>query len=184
MPHMNQPGDTTERKTNLWAPWRIEYIRSLGEPEGDGCFLCRYHLEPEKDERNLVLWRGRWCMAVLNRFPYAGGHTLVAPYEHLPTLTDLTGEMMREMMEMLRDLQGVLGHAIRAEGFNVGLNVGQCAGAGLPGHLHAHIVPRWTGDTNFMTVLGEVRVIPQALDDLYAQLREASKELGLPKLSR
>ena len=180
---MTSSGDSTERNTNLWAPWRTEYIRSLSEPEDDGCFLCRYRGEPEKDESNLVVWRGAGCMAVLNRFPYTGGHALVAPYEHVAGLADLSGERMREMMEMLRDLQAVLAHVVGAQGFNVGLNLGHCAGAGLPGHVHAHIVPRWMGDTNFMSVLGDVRVIPQALEDLYAQLREASEELGLPKLS-
>ncbi len=166
---------------NLWAPWRMEYIDSLASPQEDGCFLCRYRDEPEKDESNLVLRRGERAFAVLNRFPYAAGHALVAPYEHVAGLADLDGQTMQEMMELLRDLQTLLARVIRAQGFNIGMNVGRCAGAGLPGHLHAHIVPRWSGDVNFMTVLGEVRVIPQALDDLYARLRRPSAEPDPPK---
>ncbi|MCP4375958.1 MAG: HIT domain-containing protein [bacterium] len=168
--------------TNIWAPWRIEYIQSLAGDD-DGCFLCKYRDEPARDSENLLLWRGKECLAVMNRFPYTGGHILVAPLEHVPNLADLTGSAMCEMMEMVRDLQIVLTRAIGAHGFNVGMNIGRCAGAGLPGHLHMHVVPRWNGDTNFMSVLGDVRVIPQALSDLYEQLQAVSSELQLPKLS-
>ena len=151
-------------------------------PDG-GCFLCRYNQEPHNDASNLVLWRGRDCMALLNRFPYTGGHCMVAPMGHVPDLASLEPRTMLEMMEMLRDLQITLAAAIKCEGFNVGMNVGRCAGAGLPGHLHAHIVPRWSGDTNFMAVLGQVRVIPQSLDAVYKLLAEKSRDLGLPKPS-
>ncbi len=168
--------------SNIWAPWRIEYIQSLGG-DGDTCFLCRYRDEASKDSENLLLWRGEECFAVMNRFPYTGGHMLVAPLEHVSGLEDLSGAAMCEMMEMVRDLQSVLTRAIGAHGFNVGMNIGRCAGAGLPGHLHLHVVPRWNGDTNFMSVLGDIRVIPQALTQLYEQLQEASDELQLPKLS-
>jgi ATP adenylyltransferase len=168
--------------TNIWAPWRIEYIQSLAD-DNDACFLCRYRDEPSNDTDNLLLWRGKACFAVMNRFPYTGGHMLVAPLEHVGGLEDLSGAVMCEMMEMVRDLQIVLKHTIGAQGFNVGMNIGRCAGAGLPGHLHMHIVPRWGGDTNFMSVLGDVRVIPQALSQLYQQLQSKSGELKLPKLS-
>ncbi len=108
---------------------------------------------------------------------------LVAPRDHLADLSDLSGAVMCEMMEMVRDLQIVLKRTIGAHGFNVGMNLGRCAGAGLPGHLHLHVVPRWNGDTNFMSVLGDIRVIPQAMSQLYQQLLQTSDELQLPKLS-
>ncbi|MDP6543160.1 MAG: HIT domain-containing protein [Phycisphaerae bacterium] len=167
---------------NLWAPWRIEYIQSLDDDD-DTCFLCRYRDEPSKDAENLLLWRGRACIAVMNRFPYTGGHMLVAPLEHLAGLEDISAAVMCEMMEMVRDLQTVLTQAIGPHGFNVGMNIGRCAGAGLPGHLHMHVVPRWNGDTNFMSALGDIRVIPQALSQLYSHLRDTSEKLQLPKLS-
>ena len=178
---MGEESGSTERQVNLWAPWRMEYIASLAD-EGDGCFLCRYRDEASRDEANLVLWRGRRSFAVMNRFPYTGGHTMIAPLAHVGTLGELDHETLCEMMEILRDTQQVLERVVHAHGFNIGMNIGRCAGAGLPGHLHVHIVPRWTGDTNFMAVFGQVRVIPETLDRLYGQLREAGEELGLPKL--
>ena len=183
---MSEESHSTERKRNLWAPWRMEYIDGLGESaavgEGDGCFLCRYRDQADRDADNLVLWRGAHCLAVMNRFPYTGGHTMVAPLAHVADLGELPPAGMVEMLSMVRDLQTLLGDVVRAQGFNVGMNIGRCAGAGLPGHLHVHVVPRWSGDTNFMAVLGEARVIPQALDELYGQLRLASERLGLPRL--
>ncbi|MBN1943661.1 MAG: HIT domain-containing protein [Phycisphaerae bacterium] len=173
--------DRTNRK-NLWAPWRMEYIRSLAEPD-DGCFLCRCRDETENDDANLVVWRGRRTLAVLNRFPYTGGHCLVAPYEHVPDLTDLPTETLTEIMEMLRDLQQAMTRALKPDGFNVGINLGRCAGAGLPGHIHAHIVPRWEGDTNFMPVFGRVHVVPEFLENILAEVRRAGEAMGLPKLS-
>jgi ATP adenylyltransferase len=179
---MNDDASSTERKSNIWAPWRMEYINGLSD-EG-GCFLCRYRDEPAKDAENLVLWRGSRCFAVLNRFPYTGGHSMVAPLDHVPGLGDLDDATMLEMMGMLRDLQQALEHTVHAQGFNVGINIGRCAGAGLPGHLHLHIVPRWNGDTNFMAVFGDVRVIPQSLESLYAALRKSSAELNLPRVKK
>ena len=173
----------TDRKRNIWAPWRIEYINGLHDGSDDGCFLCRCRDEPDHDDQNLVLWRGVQCLTVLNRFPYTGGHCLVAPYAHLGNFDELDGACMREMMETGRDLQKLLAHTVRAGGFNVGMNIGRCAGAGLPDHLHIHIVPRWAGDTNFMAVLGEVRIIPQSLESLLCDLRQASDKLKLPQLS-
>jgi len=178
---MDEQAPSPEFKTNIWSPWRMEYIESLAGPEG-GCFLCRARDEPAADAANYVLWRGRRAMAILNRFPYTGGHSLVAPLAHVAGLEDLDEPTLLEIFAMVRDLRAVLARAIRAEGFNVGLNLGRCAGAGLPGHLHVHIVPRWPGDTNFMAVLGDVRVIPVALGKLRTQLLEAGEELGLPKL--
>ena len=173
-----QPHDET-RIRNLWAPWRSEYIRSLADHQDDDCFLCRYRDQPERDRENLVLWRRSSCLAVLNRFPYTGGHALVAPLVHVPDLAGLDAPTMQEMMEMLRDLQAVLGEGLGSHGFNIGMNVGQCAGAGLPGHLHAHIVPRWNGDTNFMSVFDQIRVIPMSLESIYDALGAAADRLGI-----
>lgn len=172
-----------ERNRNIWAPWRMEYIDSLAEPD-DECFLCRCRDQRDRDEQNLVLWRSDHCMAVLNRYPYTGGHALVAPLEHVANLADLSQQAMLELMSLLIDLQQVMTHAISAQGFNIGMNAGRCAGAGLPGHLHVHIVPRWPGDTNFMGILGDVRVIHTSLAEVYTQLRCASEELKLPSRPR
>ena len=171
------------RIRNLWAPWRSEYIRSLHNDKDEGCFLCRCREETGREKENLVLWRGRQCLAVLNRFPYTGGHTLVAPYDHVGHLGDLDAETMLEMMEMLRDLRDALAEAVNADGFNVGINLGRCAGAGLPGHLHAHIVPRWQGDTNFISIFDDARVIPVSLQSLYEAIQGAADRLGLPRVS-
>lgn len=180
---MTDESNSTERNRNLWAPWRMEYIDALSEPS-DGCFLCRYAEDPDNDVKHFVLWRGQRCFALLNRFPYTGGHSMIAPYSHHGELYQLDDETMLEMMQLLRDMQAILKKAVNAEGFNVGINVGRCAGAGLPGHLHIHIVPRWSGDTNFMSVFGGARVIPQSLESLFQAILQAGKLLGLPKFSK
>lgn len=167
-----------ERARNLWAPWRMEYIDALDD-NSDGCFLCRYRDTPDADTRSLVVARLAHTMVVMNRFPYTGGHLLVAPYKHVGSLHELSAEELSELMTALRDCQDLLTRAVNAEGFNVGFNLGRCAGAGLPGHIHMHIVPRWGGDTNFMSVLGGVRVIPQALEALYQRLRSLAAEMNL-----
>ncbi len=151
----------------LWAPWRLSYIVTTKEPGPEGCFLCRYAAEPRADRENLVVARGRRTLTVLNRFPYNNGHLLVAPLAHKAGLEDLDDEELLEGMHVLRTMTGVLRRRMSAEGFNIGVNLGKVAGAGLPGHLHWHLVPRWSGDTNFMPVLANVNVIPQALDALY-----------------
>jgi ATP adenylyltransferase len=180
---MSDEQPNAEWKRNIWAPWRIEYIESLCAG-GAGCFLCEIREAPERDDENLLIWRGRRCLTVLNRFPYTGGHSLVAPLEHLPSLADIDAEAVLEMMAMVRDVQQAISRAIRAQGFNIGINIGRCAGAGLPGHLHVHVVPRWPGDTNFMHVFGDVRVIPDALEKLRDKIRQAAEELNLPALAR
>ena len=178
---------------NLWAPWRFEYLKSLGEKEahqgedaggaeGESCFLCRYWCAPEDDKTNLVLWRGRRCLVVLNLFPYTAGHLLIAPIAHVGTMQDLDDETLLELMVLTRDAQQVLAEAIHPHGYNVGININRCAGAGLPDHIHLHLVPRWSGDTNFMGVTVEVRVISQALGELYTQLGEISRRLKLPSV--
>ena len=160
---------------NLWAPWRIGYVQGLAEKSD--CFICDYLKRPDDDAQNLVLWRSSHCVMLLNRFPYNNGHLLIAPTAHKADLQELTDAEMLELMQMVARAQQTLTKAIKPQGFNVGLNLGRCAGAGLPGHLHFHIVPRWEGDTNFMAITGEVRVIPQALADSYQLLRTAAANL-------
>jgi ATP adenylyltransferase len=172
----------TERKLNLWAPWRMEYLKGAAGSD-EGCFLCGHRDDGDRDEESFVFWRGARCFGVLNRYPYTGGHSLICPYEHVPTLGGLDTGTLLELTEMARDLQIVLTEAIGAEGFNVGMNVGRCAGAGLPGHLHVHVVPRWPGDTNFITVMGEVRVVNESLQKLHRHIVQTSERLSLPRLT-
>jgi len=180
---MDDDSHSTERQRNLWAPWRMEYIDALNAGPDGTCFLCSYGEQASEDRTNLVLWRGRHSFVVMNRFPYTGGHCMIAPYDHVPDLAGLSAESFGEMFAFLRDTQRVLSKAIGAEGFNIGINIGRCAGAGLPGHLHVHVVPRWSGDTNFMAVFGGVRVLPQALDATYEKIAEVGREMDLPKTS-
>lgn len=172
----------SEKNRNLWAPWRLEYIRELGGAEDGGCFLCRYAEHPEQDRENQVIWRGPTCLTVFNRFPYNNGHLLIAPQAHQAELDDLEESGLTELIRTIRDAKRLLKATLGAHGFNVGMNFGRCAGAGLPGHLHVHIVPRWDGDTNFMPVVGDTRVISQSIEALYEQMRETAKALGLPSL--
>lgn len=165
----------------LWAPWRLSYITNSGAaqpepktsallPGGDpGCFLCRAVVDAN-DRENLVLGRGPHSVIVINRYPYNNGHLLIAPRLHKATLADLDDTEHLELQHQLARCVHILQQQMNAEGFNIGLNLGRVAGAGLPGHLHWHVVPRWSGDTNFMPVLAGIRVIPQALDELWSQL--------------
>jgi ATP adenylyltransferase len=158
----------------------MEYIESTIGRDDEPCFLCAYRDRPQDDAANRVIWRTDDALVVMNRFPYTNGHLLIAPMAHKADLADLSELEMGHTWWLTREAKGLLQAAIDPQGFNIGLNFGRCAGAGLPGHLHIHIVPRWNGDTNFMAVLGDVRVIPQSLDRLYEQLVTVSKEMGLP----
>ncbi len=154
----------------LWAPWRLSYVKHDDHSVREGCFLCRYRDMPHDDATHWVIDRGPLALTVLNRFPYNNGHLLIAPLAHKAHLGDLTDE---ESMACLKQLQywiGRLSELMHPDGFNVGLNLGSAAGAGVPGHLHWHIVPRWQGDTNFMPIIGDVKVIPQSLQSLYELL--------------
>jgi ATP adenylyltransferase len=163
----------------LWAPWRLAYVAAAKPPAAsDDCFLCRGLAESD-DRANLIAWRGGRSVVVLNRFPYNNGHLLIAPNAHKGRLDELTPEELLETQETLRRMVGVLDGLMRPDGYNIGLNLGAAAGAGLPGHLHWHVVPRWHGDTNFMPVLADVKVIVQSLDTLHdlltARLREEKR---------
>ena len=165
---------------NLWAPWRIEYIQELSERSD--CFICHNLKNPQDDNKNQVLWRSDRSIVVLNRFPYNNGHLLIAPARHIPDLDQASDEELLELTRLIRESQKALSAAIKPHGFNVGMNFGRCAGAGLPDHFHIHIVPRWNGDTNFMSVCSDTGVISQSLAELFEQLKQVSKENNLPNL--
>ena len=150
----------------LWAPWRMEYI--LSEKGGD-CIFCPGD-NRDGDEARLILYVGNLSMVMMNRYPYNNGHLLVAPVRHVPGLEFLSDEETLDLMKMVRVSIAALRKIMAPEGFNVGLNLGAVAGAGVEEHMHFHIVPRWNGDTNCMTVLGDVRVIPQHIKETYAKL--------------
>jgi ATP adenylyltransferase len=151
----------------LWAPWRLSYVASAKAPAAsDPCFICQ-GLVSNDDRRNLIVLRAPLSVVLLNRFPYNNGHLLVAPRHHKGRLDELSSDELLETMETLRRSIHVLDEQMRPDGYNVGLNLGAAAGAGLPGHLHWHVVPRWSGDTNFMPILADVKVIVQSLDALY-----------------
>jgi ATP adenylyltransferase len=167
----------------LWAPWRLAYIKAEAVtapvpkslallPGADAeCFVCRAVVD-DADRENLVVDRTELSIVILNRFPYNNGHLLIAPRRHQGELDQLTSEEQLDLMQVIARQNERLQRLMRPDGFNVGLNLGRVAGAGLPGHLHWHIVPRWSGDTNFMPVLAGVKVIPQSLDALWELLTQ------------
>lgn len=157
----------------IWAPWRMVYI---GGDHDDKCIFCKI-LEADNDGENLVLFRDDKTFVLMNRYPYTNGHVMVVPKRHVGDVDELTDE---EMLELFKNTQKMI-KALRSfnpEGFNVGINVGRIAGAGVPGHVHIHVVPRWGGDTNFMPVLGDVRVISESLEATYQKLLEALSKLS------
>jgi ATP adenylyltransferase len=155
---------------HLWSPWRMQYIQDASEePDAGGCVFCAI---PES-EAERVLARGRLAYVVLNKFPYNPGHVLAVPLRHVGELEDVTPEENAELQALLQRAIGAIRRAASPDGFNVGLNLGRIAGAGLPEHLHWHVVPRWSGDTNFMSVVGGTRVLPELLADTYLRLKPA-----------
>jgi len=152
---------------HLWAPWRIEYLRMTPE---SGCILCRKPGE-DNDEANLILYRGEHNFIILNAFPYNPGHLMVAPYRHTADLHELEEEEAMEHFRIIKKGLGLLREVMEPAGFNIGLNLGRAAGAGIAEHLHTHIVPRWGGDTNFMPVLSDTKVLPEALTATYRKLK-------------
>lgn len=160
---------------NLWAPWRSVYIGK----EHSGCIFCE-KLNSDQDHENLVIHRGKTVFVIMNLYPYNNGHLLVAPKRHVGDITDLTDEELLEMHKMTQFMVKVLRTAFgNPHGFNIGINLGQVAGAGVPGHLHIHIVPRWNGDVNFMAVIGDTRVISEGLEQTYQKIKGAlAKELA------
>lgn len=164
---------------NLWAPWRMEYIKHVDDDDA-GCFLCEAWQHPDEDEQRLVVHRDKAGMILLNRYPYTNGHLLVALGDHTPDLPEMTAEQRASLFELVCEAERLLKATLNPQGINIGINVGRCAGAGLPGHLHVHLVPRWSGDTNFMQAVGAVRVIPQALEEIHEELTAAAPKVFGP----
>ena len=150
----------------LWAPWRIEYI--LGEKDED-CIFC-YKPKEDRDRENLLLFRGEKNFVMLNKYPYNPGHLMVAPYEHVSSLNALDDEELQEHFKLVSKCAEMLRGEMNPEGFNIGINMGKVAGAGIEEHIHTHIVPRWNGDTNFMPVFSDIRVVPEALEATFDKL--------------
>jgi ATP adenylyltransferase len=162
---------------NLWAPWRLDYIRSSGDKPA-GCFICDAWANPDLDERHYVIGRDEHGLVMLNRYPYTNGHVLIVPGEHVGDLIDLPAAKRAALMELVVTAERVIQATLNPQGMNIGANIGRSAGAGVPGHVHIHVVPRWGGDTSFMHVVGQVRVNPQALDDVYREFRSAWAKLA------
>jgi ATP adenylyltransferase len=152
----------------LWTPWRYAYISSADRVPG--CIFCDKIAEND-DRKNFIVHRGQHCFIILNAYPYTSGHVMVVPYAHLDELVKLPSEAAHELIELSQQMESILRKVYRAEGVNLGMNIGKCAGAGVAGHVHMHVLPRWTADANFMSVVGETRVLPEALDTTYDKIK-------------
>ncbi len=155
---------------NLWSPWRMKYVTDTENP--DGCVFCTAPAQAD-DAARLIVHRGKDCFAILNRYPYTSGHLMVVPFAHVSSIELLTPDVRAELFEMVNRAIGVLREVYHPDGFNVGINMGEAAGAGIAEHAHVHIVPRWAGDTSFMSTVGETRVIPEELGVTWQRIREA-----------
>jgi ATP adenylyltransferase len=158
----------------LWSPWRLAYVTGTGA--SDGCVFCDVEAHPQRDDLTLV--RGRLCYVILNLYPYNNGHLMVVPNRHVATLHASTPEELTELMRFTRHAEIALAEAYKPQGINIGINLGRPAGAGVVDHLHIHLVPRWTGDTNFMSVVGNVRVLPEELGETAKRLRPIFERLA------
>jgi ATP adenylyltransferase len=154
----------------IWAPWRLEYVKDASKDAEDGCIFCVKPREGQ-DAENLIVHRGDRSFVILNKFPYTNGHLMVAPYDHLARLQDLAAQTLAEMMALAQRAMDRLDRVYEPHGYNVGMNQGHVAGAGVEHHIHLHVVPRWGGDTNFMPVISDTRVMPQSLEDSYEALK-------------
>ncbi len=155
---------------HVWSPWRYRYIVDIvKDKKSDECPFCRVPSE-ERDAVNFLVFRGTYNFVILNIFPYTSGHVMVVPYRHIATLTDMTKSESDEMMDLTRKTYDVLTREYRAMGCNIGMNLGQAAGAGIADHLHMHVLPRWIGDVNFVTTVAETRVLPEDLETTYRRL--------------
>jgi len=161
--------DGTRIMDYLWSPWRFRYVTQAHETHA--CVFCeKAAAEPSRDRENLLLYRARFNFILLNLYPYTTGHSMVIPYAHIASLEEVEPATLIEMMELARRLQAALGECYHPEGYNLGINLGKCAGAGVADHLHLHLLPRWTGDSSFMTTLGETRILPEDLFTTYDKL--------------
>jgi len=157
-----------EANRPLWAPWRIEFIRG---PKENRCFLCGKKEDFNSPDEDMMIYRGQENFVILNRFPYNSGHLLISPYRHIGDIAQLTSSERGEMMDLLIDAKNLLQRVLNPQGYNIGFNLGAVGGAGVADHIHQHIVPRWNGDNNFMPVIGDTRVVPEALEQTAALLR-------------
>ena len=155
---------------NLWSPWRMKYVTDADNP--GSCVFCTAPAQND-DAANLIVHRGKAAYVILNRYPYTSGHLMIVPYQHVPSIENLTPEVRAEMMELVNEALGVLRAVYNPNGFNVGINMGEAAGAGIAEHAHIHIVPRWAGDTSFMSTVGEMRVIPEDLEMTFERISTA-----------
>lgn len=160
---------------HIWSPWRMKYIEN--HEIVNGCVFCNEQAKADGAE-NLIALRGENAYVILNRYPYTSGHLMVVPFEHKPNLEELDSKTRAEIMELTTQCMTVLRKIYNPQGFNMGANIGKAAGAGVLGHVHIHIVPRWAGDTNFMSALGETRVLPETLEDTYKRVKEAFENNG------
>lgn len=164
----------------IWAPWRIEYInmsqKSKGKTRTKGCFLCLK--DPKSDKDNLVLLRGKYSFVIMNRYPYNPGHIMIAPYRHIGEMEKCSPEEAGEMFIFTQKCIKALKKAMKPDGFNAGFNIGSVAGAGVPGHLHLHLIPRWQGDTNFMPIIGETKIINEEVYKTYKKIKSALNKNG------
>jgi ATP adenylyltransferase len=169
-------------RSALFAPWRMDYIRSLHKPGDEICFLCQASAASDPGQKldRLVVWQTELTQVVLNRYPYTNGHLLVAPRAHKAAIDLLDRDEKLDLVEQTDKAVQLLKRAVSAQGFNIGINLGRCAGAGVPGHLHQHVVPRWAGDVNFMSVVGDVQIVPETLQKLYGELLAVLKKLDDP----
>jgi len=155
----------------IWAPWRLKYVKDASKDVEEECIFCTFPGEDAgSDEANLIVHRGERCFVILNKFPYTNGHLMVAPFEHVASLPDVESETVAEMMGLAQQAMRILESTYSPHGYNVGINQGRVAGAGVEHHIHMHVVPRWGGDTNFMPVLADTRVMPQTLEQSYEAL--------------
>jgi len=158
---------------HIWAPWRIKYIRS---PKHNGCIFCDFPKE-NRDEERLILYRGKHAFVIMNNYPYNPGHVMIAPYRHVGEWEELTDEELLDIMKLSQLTIKALKRAMKPQGFNMGVNIGCVAGAGVKDHVHLHVVPRWNGDTNFMPVIADTKVIPESLEEAYEELKKALQEI-------
>jgi len=163
---------TLRKMDYLWTPWRYAYITTGAKHDGtDQCIFCELPKLPDKKAR--IVHRAQHCYVILNSFPYTSGHVMVVPFAHLDELKKLTSAAAAEMMTLCQEMESVLSKVYSPDGINLGMNIGRAAGAGVAGHVHMHVLPRWVGDTNFMTVTGESRVLPEVLEVTYERIRSA-----------
>ncbi len=160
----------------LWAPWRMKYIDGIDNNDNGGCIFCD-KIQENDDKNNYILYRGKACYIIMNIFPYNNGHLMIVPYQHTCEMEDLGDETQLEMMKTVELVIAAFKSTMRPDGFNVGMNLGRTAGAGIADHLHIHVVPRWNGDTNFMPIIGCTKVISESLEDTYEKLYQAIEHI-------